>query len=205
MLLPIRGASVGEQIAIDVFAFNNNKRLIRLGTAKKYPVVEEEIAGCKCVKINFDIDSGTSGIGFGFMIMTTGVGAVCVQGGSNVAWTSNTRPTETTTLNPNENISFPYKICYETTSELVTRFELENVTQMYPRTLIGEMKQLSYDAGNSLEDGTNTWLRANGQAINSNDYPALYEKFNTSRTDSDIEVAIPSIDSQAGYYYICAK
>ncbi|WP_303188358.1 hypothetical protein [uncultured Clostridium sp.] len=205
LLLPIRGASVGEQIAIDVFAFNNNKRLIRLGTAKKYPVVEEEIAGCKCVKINFDIDSGTSGIGFGFMIMTTGVGAVCVQGGSNVAWTSNTRPTETTTLNPNENISFPYKICYETTSELVTRFELENVTQMYPKNLIGEMKQLSYDAGNSLEDGTNTWLRANGQAINSNDYPALYEKFNTSRTDSDIEVAIPSIDSQAGYYYICAK
>lgn len=205
LLLPIRGASVGEQISIDVFAFNNNKRLIQLGTAKKYPVVEEEIAGCKCVKIDFDIDSGTSGIGFGFMIMSSGVGAVCVQGGSNVAWTSNTRPTGTTTLNPNENISFPYKICYETTSELVTRFELENVTQMYPKTLIGEMKQLSYDGGNSLEDGTNTWLKANGQAINSNDYPELYEKFNTSRTDDDIEVTIPSIDSQAGYYYICAK
>lgn len=205
LLLPVRGASVGEQIAIDVFAFNNNKRLIQLGKAKKYPVVEEEIAGCKCVKIDFDINSGTNGIGFGFMIMSTGVGAVCVQGGSNVAWTSNTRPTETTTLNPNENISFPYKICYETTSELVTRFELENVTQMYPKTLIGEYKNLSYDAGNSLEDGTNTWLKANGQAINSNDYPELYEKFNTSRTDDDIEVTIPSIDSQVGYYYICAK
>lgn len=205
LLLPIRGASVGEQIAIDVFAFNNNKRLIQLGKAKKYPVVEEEIAGCKCVKIDFDIDSGTSGIGFGFMIMSTGVGAVCVQGGPNVAWTSNTRPTETTTLNPNENISFPYKICYETTSELVTRFELENVTQMYPKNLIGEMKQLSYDAGNSLDDGMNTWLKANGQAINSNDYPELYEKFNTSRTDDDIEVSIPSIDNQVGYYYICAK
>ena len=205
LLLPVRGASVGEQIAIDVFAFNNNKRLIKLGTAKKYPVVDEEIAGCKCVKINFDIDSGTNGIGFGFMIMSSGVGAACVQGGSNVAWTSTTRPTETTTLNPNENISFPYKICYETTSELVTRFELENVTQMYPKTLIGEYKNLSYDAGNSLEDGTNTWLKANGQAINSNDYPELYEKFNTSRTDDDIEVTIPSIDSQVGYYYICAK
>ena len=205
LLLPIRGASVGEQISIDVFAFNNNKRLVQLGTAKKYPVVDEEIAGCKCVKINFDINSGTNGIGFGFMIMSTGVGAVCVQGGSNVAWTSNTRPTETTTLNPNENISFPYKICYETTSELVTRFELENVTQMYPKTLIGEYKNLSYDAGNSLEDGTNTWLKANGQAINSNDYPELYEKFHTSRVDSDIEVTIPSIDSQVGYYYICAK
>ena len=205
LLLPIRGASVGEQIAIDVFAFNNNKRLIRLGTSKKYPVIDEEIAGCKCVKITFDIDSGTNGIGFGFMIMSTGVGAVCVQGGPNVAWTSNTRPTETTTLNPNENISFPYKICYETTSELVTRFELENVTQMYPKNLIGEMKQLSYDAGNSLEDGTNTWLRANGQAINSNDYPELYEKFNTSRTDDDIEVSIPSLSNEVGYYYICAQ
>lgn len=205
LLLPVRGASVGEQISIDVFAFNNNKRLIQLGTAKKYPVVDEEIAGCKCVKINFDIDSGTNGIGFGFMIMSTGVGAVCVQGGSNVAWTSNTRPTGTTALNPNENISFPYKICYETTSELVTRFELENVTQMYPKTLIGEMKQLSYDAGNSLEDGTNTWLKANGQAINSNDYPELYEKFNTSRTDDDIEVSIPSLSNEVGYYYICAK
>ena len=157
------------------------------------------------MKITFDIDSGTNGIGFGFMIMSTGVGAVCVQGGPNVAWTSNTRPTETTTLNPNENISFPYKICYETTSELVTRFELENVTQMYPKSLIGEMKQLSYDAGNSLEDGTNTWLKANGQAINSNDYPELYEKFNTSRTDDDIEVSIPSIENEVGYYYICAK
>ena len=205
LLLPVRGVSVGEQIAIDVFAFNNNKRLIQLGTAKKYPVVDEEIAGCKCVKIDFDIDSGTSGIGFGFMIMSSGVGAACVQGGSNVAWTSNTRPTETTTLNPNENISFPYKICYETTSELVTRFELENVTQMYPKTLIGEYKNLSYDAGNSLDDGTNTWLKANGQAINSNDYPELYEKFHTSRTNSDIEVSIPLINSQIGYYYICAK
>lgn len=205
LLLPVRGASVGEQISIDVFAFNNNKRLIQLGKAKKYPVVDEEIAGCKCVKIDFDIDSGTSGIGFGFMIMSTGVGAVCVQGGSNVAWTSNTRPTETTTLNPNENISFPYKICYETTSEVVTRFELENVTQMYPRNMIGEYKNLSYDGGNSLEDGTNTWLKANGQAINRDDYPELYEKFNTSRTDDDIEVSIPDINSQVGYYYICAK
>ena len=76
---------------------------------------------------------------------------------------------------------------------------------MYPKTLIGEYKNLSYDAGNSLDDGTNTWLKANGQAINSNDYPVLYEKFNTSRTDADIEVSIPSIDSQFGYYYICAK
>lgn len=203
LLLPVRGASVGEQIAIDVFAFNNNKRLIQLGTAKKYPVVDEEIAGCKCVKITFDIDSGTNGIGFGFMIMSTGVGAVCVQGGSNVAWTSNTRPTETTTLNPNENISFPYKICYETTSELVTRFELENVTQMYPRNMIGEMKQLAYDCGYSFEDGMNTWLRVNGQAISKTEYPALFDKMNTS--DDLEELQLLQVDDRVGYYYICVK
>lgn len=211
LLLPIRGASVGEQIAIDVFAFNNNKRLIKLGTAKKYPVVDEEIAGCKCVKINFDIDSGTNGIGFGFMIMSSGVGAACVQGGSNVAWTSTTQPTKTTILNPNENISFPYKICYETTSELVTRFELENVTQMYPKTLIGEYKNISYDAGNSLEDGTNTWLKANGQAVTNTDYPELFEKLNPNRTINDLDniqvetFELPNETAAAGYYYICAK
>ncbi|WP_294344137.1 hypothetical protein [uncultured Clostridium sp.] len=211
LLLPVRGASVGEQISIDVFAFNNNKRLMQLGTAKKYPVVEEEIAGCKCVKIDFDIDSGTSGIGFGFMIMSTGVGAVCVQGGSNMAWTSNTRPTETTTLNPNENISFPYKICYETTSELVTRFELENVTQMYPKTLIGEYKNISYDAGNTLDDGMNTWLKANGQTVTNTDYPELFEKINPNRTINDLDniqvetFELPNETAAAGYYYICAK
>lgn len=211
LLLPVRGASVGEQIAIDVFAFNNNKKLIQLGKAKKYPVVEEEIAGCKCVKINFDIDSGTNGIGFGFMIMSSGVGAACVQGGSNVAWTSTTQPTKTTILNPNENISFPYKICYETTSELVTRFELENVTQMYPKTLIGEYKNISYDAGNSLEDGTNTWLKANGQAVTNTDYPELFEKLNPNRTINDLDniqvetFELPNETAAAGYYYICAK
>lgn len=211
LLLPIRGASVGEQIAIDVFAFNNNKKLIQLGKAKKYPVVEEEIAGCKCVKINFDIDSGTNGIGFGFMIMSSGVGAACVQGGSNVAWTSTTQPTKTTILNPNENISFPYKICYETTSELVTRFELENVTQMYPKTLIGEYKNISYDGGNSLEDGTNTWLKANGQAVTNTDYPELFEKLNPNRIINDLDniqvetFELPNETAAAGYYYICAK
>ena len=87
-------------------------------------------------------------------------------------------------------------------------FEVEELTFPYGAikpNLIGEMKQLSYDGGNSLEDGTNTWLRANGQAINRDDYPELYEKFNIDRTNDDIEVSIPAIDSQVGYYYICAK
>ena len=75
---------------------------------------------------------------------------------------------------------------------------------MYPR-MVGEVKQLAYDGGNTLDDGMNTWLKANGQSINSNDYPRLYEKFRTSRANDEIEVSVPTIENEVGYYYICAK
>lgn len=213
ILIPIKNSQVGDNLDISFFTFNNNNQVNYIESyTRTCPVIDEEILGHKCAKIQVNRASGTSGIGFGFMNMTHSIngrqlGIACIRNtsGGNKIWSQTHSPRDGQTLSANANATISYKICYETTSELVTRFELENVTQMYPRTLIGEMKQLSYDAGNSLEDGTNTWLRANGQAINSNDYPALYEKFNTSRTDSDIEVAIPSIDSQAGYYYICAK
>ena len=209
VLLPIKNGRVGQNVTLDIFAFNRNNRVINTLSAGTYPIIDEEIAGCKCAKIPANINTGSEGIGFGFMLSSNsnnhGIACVRSSTGNNNAWSATTRPNVNTTLRADSRIEIPYKICYETTSELVTRFELENVTQMYPRTLIGEMKQLSYDAGNTLDDGTNTWLKANGQAINSNDYPELFEKFNTSRTDDDIEVSIPSIDSQAGYYYICAK
>ena len=208
VLLPIKNGRVGQNVTLDIFAFNRSNRVINTLSAGTYPIIDEEIAGCKCAKIPANINSGSDGIGFGFMLSSNNNGhsIACVRSstGNNNAWSATARPDVNSTLSTNSRIEIPYKICYETTSELVTRFELENVTQMYPRNLIGEMKQLSYDAGNSLEDGNNTWLRANGQAINSNDYPSLYEKLHTSRTD-DIEVSIPAINSQFGYYYICAK
>ncbi len=209
VLLPIKNANVGQRVSVDIFAFNRDNRVTHNIPAGTFQIIDEEIAGCKCVKIPVNINSGNEGIGFGFMVSSNsnnhGIACVRSSTGNNNAWSATTRPNVNTTLRADSRIEIPYKICYETTSELVTRFELENVTQMYPKSLIGEMKQLAYDGGNSLDDGTNTWLKANGQAINSNDYPELYEKFNTSRTDDDIEVSIPSIDSQAGYYYICAK
>lgn len=213
ILIPIKNAQVGDNLDISFFTFNNNNQVNYIESyTRTCPVIDEEILGHKCAKIQVNRSSGTSGIGFGFMNMTHSIngrqlGIACIRNtsGGNKIWSQSHSPRDGQTLSANTNATIAYKICYETTSELVTRFELENVTQMYPRNMIGEMKQLSYDAGNALDDGTNTWLRANGQAINRNDYPALYEKFNTSRTDSDIEVSIPSIDSQAGYYYICAK
>ena len=207
-MLPIKNGRVGQNVTLDIFAFNRNNKVINTLSAGTYPIIDEEIAGCKCAKIPANINTGSEGIGFGFMLSanSNNHGIACVRSstGNNNAWSAIARPDVNSTLRADSRIEIPYKICYETTSELVTRFELENVAQMYPKTLIGEMKQLYYDAGNSLEDGTNTWLKANGQAINSNDYPELYSKFSTSRTD-DIEVSIPDINSQVGYYYICAK
>ena len=209
VLLPIKNAQVGQSVTLDIFAFNRNNRIISTLSAGTYPIIDEEIAGCKCAKIPANINSGSEGIGFGFMLSanSNNHGIACVKSstGNNNAWSAIARPGVNSSLNANARIEIPYKICYETTSELVTRFELENVTQMYPRNMIGEMKQLAYDGGTSLEDGTNTWLKANGQAINRDDYPELYEKFNTDRTNDDIEVSIPSVDNQIGYYYICAK
>ena len=213
ILIPIKNAQVGDNLDISFFTFNNNNQVNYIESyTRTCPVIDEEILGHKCAKIQVNRSSGTSGIGFGFMNMTHSIngrqlGIACIRNtsGGNKIWSQSYSPRDGQTLSANTNATIAYKICYETTSELVTRFELENVTQMYPKTLVGEMKQLSYDAGNSLDDGMNTWLKANGQAINSNDYPELYEKFNTSRTDDDIEVSMPSIDSQAGYYYICAK
>lgn len=211
ILIPIKNSQVGDVLDISFFTFNNNNQVNYIESyTRRCTVIDEEILGHKCAKIQVNRNSGTSGIGFGFMNMTHSIngrqlGVACIRNtaGGNKIWSQTYSPRNGQTLNSTTNATIAYKICYETTSELVTRFELENVTQMYPR-MIGEVKQLAYDGGNSLADGTNTWLKANGQAINSNDYPELYEKFNTPRTD-DIEVSIPDINSQVGYYYICAK
>lgn len=212
ILIPIKNAQVGDNLDISFFTFNNNNQVNYIESyTRTCPVIDEEILGHKCAKIQVNRASGTSGIGFGFMNMTHSIngrqlGIACIRNtsGGNKIWSQTHSPRDGQTLSANANATISYKICYETTSEVVTRFELENVTQMYPR-MVGELKQLAYDCGDSFKDGTNTWLRANGQAINSNDYPELYEKFNTSRTDDDIEVSVPDIENQVGYYYICAK
>lgn len=213
ILIPIKNSQVGDVLDISFFTFNNNNQVNYIESyTKRCTVIDEEILGHKCAKIQVNRNSGTSGIGFGFMNMTHSIngrqlGVACIRNtaGGNKLWSQTYSPRDGQTLSANTNATIAYKICYETTSELVTRFELENVTQMYPRNMIGEMKQLAYDCGDSFEDGNNKWLKANGQVINSNDYSELYEKFNTDRTNDDIEVSIPSVDNQIGYYYICAK
>lgn len=219
VLLPIKGANVGDSISINYFIYNNNGTVIYQQTwAKNYTVIDEEVAGCKCAKIDVNRDSGNNGIGFGFAVFTSNVdgrpvGAACLKSavGANVSWTSTTGPRVDQNLNSMSKTKFPYKICYETTSEVVTRFELEQVTQMYHKTLIGEYKNISYDAGNTLDDGMSTWLKANGQTVTNTDYPELFEKLNPNRTINDLDniqvetFELPNETATAGYYYICAK
>lgn len=215
LIVPIANAQVGDTVNATYFVINNGNSVIQAPNFQKsYTVEDIDMVGCKCIRIQVDKYFDQT-VGFGFAVepktvrngVRIGLAYATDNSYTNSVWSS----AQTPSLNQNvsgNNLAhrvFPYKVTHHTKSEVVTRFELEKVTQMYPRNMIGEMKQLAYDGGNRLEDGTNTWLKANGQAINSNDYPELYEKFHTSRVDADIEVTIPSIDSQVGYYYICAK
>ena len=155
---------------------------------------------------------------FGFSVQTRSVGGRTIGMAyandlsySKEVWTGGSPNQLTNFTNNSAKKVFPYKILYDTTSEVVTRFELEQVTQMYPKTLIGEYKNISYDAGNSLDDGMNTWLKASGQTVTNTDYPELFEKLNPNRTINDLDniqvetFELPNETAAAGYYYICAK
>ena len=211
ILIPIKNSQVGDVLDISFFTFNNNNQVNYIESyTKRCTVIDEEILGHKCAKIQVNRNSGTSGIGFGFMNMTHSIdgrqlGIACIRNtaGGNKIWSQTYSPRDGQTLSANTNATIAYKICYETTSALVTRFELENVTQMYPRNVIGEVKHLVYDCGDSFEDGMNTWLRVNGQAISKTEYPALFDKMNTS--DDLEELQLLQVDDRVGYYYICVK
>lgn len=210
ILIPIKNSQVGDVLDISFFTFNNNNQVNYIESyTRRCTVIDEEILGHKCAKIQVNRSSGTSGIGFGFMNMTHSIngrqlGIACIRNtaGGNKLWSQTYSPRDGQTLSANTNATIAYKICYETTSAVVTRFELENVTQMYPR-MIGEVKHLVYDCGDSFEDGMNTWLRVNGQAISKTEYPALFDKMNTS--DDLEELQLLQVDDRVDYYYICVK
>lgn len=214
LIVPIANAQVGDTINASYFVINNNNVIIKAPEFQKpYTVEDIDMVGCKCIRIQVN-QQFNQVVGFGFIVepktvrgnVRIGLAYATDNSYTNSVWSSVQTPHVNQSVKENKlpHKVFPYKVTHRTTSELVTRFELEKVTQMYPKNIIGEMKQLAYDEGNCFEDETNTWLRTNGQAINSNDYPELYSKFSTFRTD-DIEVSIPDINSQVGYYYICAK
>lgn len=212
LIVPIKNAVVGDVISATYFVINNSNRVIRTPGSHTNRTVEDiDMLGCKCIRIPVN-EAFNERVGFGISVISKNVNGRNIgmayandsRYSSNV-WVGGTPNTNTSMSDTNRNYVFPFKVGHETTSELVTRFELEKVANIYPR-IIGEYRSLSYDAGDTLEEGRNVWLKANGQSISKEDYPDLYEKFNSTRTiDEDIEITIPLIENQIGYYYICAK
>ena len=212
LIVPIKNAVVGDVVSATYFVINNNNRVIRTPKGHTNRTVEDiDMLGCKCIRIPVG-EAFNERVGFGISVVSKNVNGRSIgmayandPGYSSNVWVGNTPNNGTSMTDTNRNYVFPFKVGHETTSELVTRFELEKVANIYPR-IIGEYRSLSYDAGDILEENGHTWIKANGQSISKEDYPDLYEKFNSTRTiDEDIEITIPLIENQIGYYYICAK
>ena len=212
LIVPIKNAVVGDIVSATYFVINNDNRVIGTPGGHRNCTVEDiNMLGCKCIRIPVGV-AFNQRVGFGISVVSRDVNgrnigmayAINSRHSLNV-WVGNTPNNGTSMSTTNGNYVFPFKVGHETISELVTRFELEKVTNIYPR-LIGEYRSLSYDAGDVLEESGHTWIKANGQSISKEDYPDLYEKFNSTRTiNEDIEITIPLIENQIGYYYICAK
>ena len=212
LIVPIKNAVVGDVVSATYFVISNDNRVIRAPGGHRNCTVEDiDMLECKCIRIPVN-EVFNQRVGFGISVVSKYVNGRNIgmayandpRYSSNV-WVGSTPNNGTSMTTTNGHYVFPFKVGHETTSELITRFELEKVTNIYPR-LIGEYRSLSYDAGDVLEESGHTWIKANGQSISKEDYPDLYEKFNSTRTiDEDIEITIPLIENQIGYYYICAK
>lgn len=212
LIVPIKNAVVGDVVSATYFVISNDNRVIRAPGGHRNCTVEDiDMLECKCIRIPVN-EVFNQRVGFGISVVSKyvngrniGMAYANDSGYSSNVWVGSTPNTNTSMSDTNRNYVFPFKVGHETTSELVTRFELEKVANIYPR-IIGEYRSLSYDAGDILEENGHTWIKANGQSISKEDYPDLYEKFNSTRTiDEDIEITIPLIENQIGYYYICAK
>lgn len=221
LIVPIKDAVVGDVVSATFFVISNDNRVIRTPGGHINRTVEDiDILGFKCIRI--PVNEAFSGrVGFGISVVSKivngrriGMAYANDPGYNSNVWVGDTPENNKLMTTTNGHYVFPFKVGHETTSELVTRFELEKVANIYPR-IIGEYRSLSYDAGDVLEEDGYTWIKANGQSISKRDYPELYEKMNTEQAtknlsidgdiDENTEIILPNIENTIGYYYICAK
>lgn len=221
LIVPIKNAVVGDVVSATYFVISNDNRVIRAPGGHRSCTVEDiDMLECKCIRIPVN-EVFNQRVGFGISVVSKyvngrniGMAYANDSGYSSNVWVGNTPENNKLMTTTNGHYVFPFKVGHETTSELVTRFELEKVANIYPR-IIGEYRSLSYDAGDVLEEDGYTWIKANGQSISKRDYPELYEKMNTEQAtknlsidgdiDENTEIILPNIENTIGYYYICAK
>nr|DAM61198.1 MAG TPA: hypothetical protein [Caudoviricetes sp.] len=221
LIVPIKNAVVGDVVSATYFVINNDNRVIRIPRGHANCTVEDiDMLGCKCIRIPVN-EAFNQRVGFGISVVSKyvngrNIGMAYANDSryDSSVWVGDTPENNKVMTTTNRNYVFPFKVGHETTSELITRFELEKVANIYPR-IIGEYRSLSYDAGDTLEENGNVWLKANGQSISKEDYPDLYEKMNTKQAtknlsiegniDENTEIVLPNVENTIGYYYICAK
>lgn len=209
LIVPIHNSQPGDTIRASYFTVNAATLRTTSGVLgeKDYTVQDVLYKGHYCIIIEVN-NTFNYGVGFGFGITSKFVGSrrigllktdVSHQGGGNIAWSSYNRPVDA------DNVSYlsgkftiPYMITRKSTSEVVTRFDLANNTVPLNIYKIGELKAFAVDFGESIEIDGKTWLRCNGQQVQSVDHPELA----TLIGEQNGLVTLPS-NSGTGYMYIC--
>lgn len=207
LIVPIHNSQPGDIIRASYFTVNAATLRTTSGVLgeKDYTVQDVLYKGHYCIIIEVN-NTFNYAVGFGFGITSKFVGSrrigllkTDLPHSSNIAWSSYNRPADA------DNVSYlsgkfmiPYMITRKSTSELVTRFDLANNTVPLNIYQVGELKAFAFDLGESTEIDGKTWLRCEGQVVQSVDHPELA----TLIGEQNGLVTLPS-NSGTDYMYIC--
>lgn len=225
IIVPVHNSRPGDQVRAEYFVLDSYaKRVLEMTNEDTYTVQDIQYQGHYCIFFNIN-KSFTHHASFGFKVKDTIVSggrrvSLLIQNHGTNGWSYARRPTLNEVLNENATFVVPYAITRRASSEVLTRYDIENNTVPINSYSLGELKMLVYDAGESIEIGGHTWLRCNGQTVSSDEYDELYDAIgsqsNTSRENTIRQVSedgtevyadfnLPANQSNVGYLYICAK
>lgn len=213
LLIPIANAQVGDTINIAYFAVNaDSNTVVSTPNDITCNIVETKYMGYYCARVPLSGSNVyTHSVGFGFRVTEKTIGGrnlKMVASNAGASWSDTSAPGVGAGLVNAINYTFPYIVGYHTTSEVVTRFDIDHNTPFVSTFaigarayMIGELKEFAYDMGATFsEDGT-LWLRCEGQEITRADYPELYDRMPQTQ---DGKVVLPGGQS-TNYKYICAQ
>ncbi len=209
-LIPIVNGEVGDNISAYYFVINTgNNQMYQTHQHfyEVYQVVDVEYMGHKCLRIPINKSFGVeTSIGFRIQSRTIGnrqVGAAYTPNGVGTdSWTHSLLqlPSNGTYTDPNSRYVFPYKIGKYAESEMVTRFDIQYGTVPSSTFTVGELKTLFYDAGENAEIGGRSWLRCDGQTVQRDANPTLFDAMQVANTQDT--VTLPT-STPNNYIYIC--
>ena len=136
LIIPIANAIVGDTINATYFVISNNNVVLKAAEYyRTYTVEDIDIVGCKCIRIPINQAFGET-VGFGFAVepksvRNTRIGLAYAIDNSytNSVWSSSQTPNKNHNVSSNNlpNRVFPYRLSEVTTSEVLTKLELEKM------------------------------------------------------------------------------